>query len=275
MNRNETSVIIDPMVMGKIRDVSYNYMKLESSKIIAESLCDTINLNHLFNRICEHTDKKIVYGIKKRRGKEVVEIYLCYFKDEFSYEEYLDEVISLLILLGNNSNPDTHANIKQTMIDKQVTVVSYEFDESGDKMENYLDIYSLEGKTHRYNLSDDTLTCVSIYRGYSSNELKNVLEHLINVDCAPNVINDISRIIPTIEDESIVTNIVVHKKLAANGIGIYFSPVDITGLRLLLHDRFGKSLPNNDTLNDLVFGVHLDYDLTDGKVIGVGFCDYF
>jgi hypothetical protein len=116
--RKETSIILDPGTLRKIRDVSYNYIKLESSEIIADVFCDEIKLKALFNRICENTDKKINYAIKQIDNKEVVELYLYHIQKEFDYNVYLEEVISLFVLLSNNNNSVMHSNIKNAIIGK-------------------------------------------------------------------------------------------------------------------------------------------------------------
>jgi hypothetical protein len=277
MQREETSSILDPGRLSKIRDVSYNYIKLESSKIIADTFCDTIKLTDLFDRICENTDKKIVYSIKKKNAKDSVEIYLYYKPEEFSYQEYLDEVISLFTLLSGNNDPVKHSNIKKAMVDNQVGIVSYELDETGEHIVDYLDMYASKGETHRYNLNTDTLRFVSRYGGSMLIQLINYLNDTIkmNSEYVTNITNDISHIIPTMEDNPIQTIIGVHEKFLNNTLGVYCSPVDIKSFNTFLLERFGKNLPDNDTFKDLLFGFHLDYSLDDGTITGFGFCDYF
>jgi len=277
MQRNETSIILDPGQLTKIRDVSYNYIKLDSSRIIADSFCDTIALSALFNRVCQHTDKKIVYAIKRKGTKEVIELYLYYKPEEFSYQEYIDEIISLFTLLSGNNDSVKHSSIRQTMVDNQVGIVSYELDETGEHIVDYLDIYTSKKETNRYNLIDDTLTRVSIFRTIDSNDLSSYLTNTINMNSEykPNIVNDISHIIPAIRDTSTQTLIGVHEKILTNVIGIYCSPIDITSLNIFLLERFGKNLPENDTFKDLLFGFYLDYSLADGTMTGFGFCDYF
>ena len=118
MQRIETRSILNPINLTELCEVPYKYTKLTSAEIIGDSVSDTFKLKDLFNRICQITNKKIVYGIKKRRGKEVVELYLYAVMQELGYPAYLNEVITLLNFLSNTSE-DTCSHIKQTLMDNK------------------------------------------------------------------------------------------------------------------------------------------------------------
>jgi len=275
--RKETSIILDPGTLRKIRDVSYNYIKLESSEIIADVFCDEIKLKALFNRICENTDKKINYAIKQIDNKEVVELYLYHIQKEFDYNVYLEEVISLFVLLSNNNNSVMHSNIKNAIIGKKAFIVSYELDQTGNQLVDYLDMYTFEGETHRYNLNSGTFTLVSAGKTILPNDLTNYLNDTIqmNSEYIPNIINDMSRLSKMTVDASISNRFIVHKKIKNKSIGIYCSPIDINGLNTFLLERLGKTLPDNEIFKDLLFGAHIEYNIIDGKIYGFGFGDYF
>ena len=277
MQRIETRSILNPINLTELCEVPYKYTKLTSAEIIGDSVSDTFKLKDLFNRICQITNKKIVYGIKKRRGKEVVELYLYAVMQELGYPAYLNEVITLLNFLSNTSE-DTCSHIKQTLMDNKVGVVSYELDDTGKQVTGYLDMYTLQNETLRYNLIDRTLTHVSSHSGTLSHELRNNLSTRANInsDYIPNIMNDLLHITPTLEDSSIPRNVIIHNKTSTNSIGLYLDHIDFTQLNTLLIERFGKSLSNtNGVFTDLMFAVYLDYDLASGTISGFGFCDYF
>ena len=277
MQRTETSSILNPIDLTELREVPYKYTKLTSAEIIGDSVSDKFKLKDLFNRICKITNKKIVYGIKKRGGKEVVELYLYAVIQESGYPAYLNEVITLLNLLSNTSE-DTCSHIKQTMMDNKVGVVSYELDDTWKQVTGYLDMYTLQSETLRYNLSDRTLTRVSRHSGILSHELRNNLSKRANIngDYIPNIMNDLLDITPRLEDSSLPCKVIIHDKTSTNSIGLYLDYIDFTQLNTFLIKRFGKSLANtNGVFTNLMFAVYLDYDLASGKISGFGFFDYF
>lgn len=277
MQRTETSSILNPINLIESREVPYKYTKLKSAEIIGDSVIDKLKLKDLFNRICKITNKKIVYGIKKRGGKDVVELYLYMAMQDLEYPAYLNEVITLLNLLSNTSE-ETCAHIKQTMMDNKVGVVSYELDDTGKQVTGYLDMYTLKSETQRYNLNDRTLTRVSSHSSTFAHELRSNLSKRANINSnyIPNIMDNLLQIIPTLEDTPTTNGVIIHDKTATNSIGIYLSGIDFTCLNKFLIERFGKSLSNtNGVFTDLEFAVYLDYDLASGNIIGFGLFDYF
>jgi hypothetical protein len=188
--------------------VPYNYIKLDSSEVLVDTIFGNFKLKELFNRICQHINKRIVYGIKMMKGKEVIELYL--YRSEYAiYQDYINDVILLFTLLNNNTNIDTHSRIIKTMSDNPVYVVSYEIDDTGILNTDYLDIYVLplsreKNKTLRYNFNDNTLTCVSTFIDLPSYEVRSKLINHINSQYTSNIMNDILRIVPTVDDKNII-----------------------------------------------------------------------
>ena len=74
---------------------------------------------------------------------------------------------------------------------------------------------------------------------------------------------------------------IFHEKSYNNSIGIYLSSVNYTVLKYFLSKHFNglldhDVLSNDDGIfNDLLFSVHLDYDLSTGNISACGFFDYF
>ena len=299
MQRSQINYINNALSLNRIRDVPYSYIKLNSSEVLVDTIFGNFKLKELFNRICQHINKRVVYGIKMMKGKEVIELYL-YHSDYAIYQDYINDVILLFTLLNDNTNIDTHSRIIKTMSDNITCVVSYEIDDIGRLNTDYLDIYVLplstekyvlplptekyvlplskkKSKTLRYNLNDNTLTCVSTFIDFPSSELRSELTNRINSQYISNIMHDILHIVPTVDDKNIIeeNKIIIHDKICKNSIGIYTS-VGFAVLNTFLIERFGKSLPNNNGIfTDLEFGIHLDYNLDDGKICGFGFCDYF
>jgi hypothetical protein len=254
--------------------VPYYYSKLKSSNIIADTVCEKFKLKELFELICNNTNRRIVYSIKKRQEKEVVEIYLYYCDgvDRTSYTKYLDEILSFLALFGKEIDIDTRINLIKFIRQTTVTMVSYEFEDSKSFVLNHFDVYS-GNETFRYNLDNNTtIKRASTVLALSVDIMKNLNERIdINTDVKSNIMRDLLRILPKNSPGCFI-----HDNLDINSITFYFVLADFKLFELFVLEGFNKVLPNeNGVFNDLIFSVGLRFSLADGKINGYSLYDAF
>jgi hypothetical protein len=272
MQRPEINYIMGPQ--RKDIPVPYYYSKLKSSNIIADTVCEKFKLKELFELICNNTNRRITYSIKKRQEKEVVEIYLTYYnsEDQPSYTMYLDEVLSFLTLFGKKINVETRLNLLRFIQQKTATYVSYEFEESDSLILKHFDVYG-EYETFRYDLDNNTIIKrASSVRVLSVDIMKNLNERIdINTDIKSNIMRDLLRIFPTN-----APGCIIHENLDVNSITFYFVLADFKLFELFVLEGFNKVLPNESgVFNDLIFAVGMRFSLTDGKINGYSLYDVF
>ena len=274
MPRPEINYIMGPQ--RKDIPVPYYYSKLKSSNIIADTLCEKFKLKELFELICNNTNRRITYSIKKKHEKEVVEIYLTYYNgdvaDSASYAQYLDEILSFLVLFGKKIDADTRLNLLRFIKHKTTTYVSYEFEDSDALILKHFDVY-VENETFRYNLDNNTtIKRASTVLALSVDIMKNLNERIdINTDVKSNIMRDLLRILPKNSPGCFI-----HDNLDINSITFYFVLADFKLFELFVLEGFNKVLPNeNGVFNDLIFSVGLRFSLADGKINGYSLYDAF
>jgi hypothetical protein len=215
-----------------------------------------------------------MYSIKKKNDKEVVEIYLYYYngEDQTSYTKYLNEVLSFLELFGKKTDLDTRINLMKFIHQKNVTMASYEFEESDTIILKHFDVYS-GNETFRYDLDNNTtIKRASTARVKSLDIIKNMNERIdIDADVKASIVNGLLRIFP-----SNVPEIFIHDNLDMNSITFYFAMPDFRLFELFVLEGFNKVLPNESGMfNDLIFSVGVRFSLTDGKINGYSLYDAF
>ena len=272
MQRPEINYIMGPW--QKDIPVPYYYSKLKSSNIIADTVCEKFKLKELFELICNNTNRRITYSIKKKHEKEVVEIYLYYCDgvDRTSYTKYLDEILSFLALFGKEIDIDTRINLLKFIRQTTVTMVSYEFEESDTISLKNFDVY-VENATFRYNLDNNTTIKRASGVGVKLVDiLKSLNERIdINTDVKSNIMKDLLRILPKNSPGCIM-----HDNLDIHSITFYFSLPEFKSVELFVLEGFNKVLPNESgVFNDLIFAVGLRFSLTDGKINGYSLYDDF
>lgn len=284
MHKDQITCILNPITLRKVLDLSYNYVKFNSSEEITNKIITKFKLTDTFNNIIEHIDRPIVYGIKNKNSKLVVEIYSYYTDRQRGADvlEYLEDVLLLLSILNNSiDTASIRENFVETSIDKAINIVSFDIDENGLIDETYINLYSSEDIVYKYNIHDNSILNVGSFQSIDSINLTDFLNCKSYIKCeyTPNILVDLLDLCPNLQDVS--DHIIFHEKSYNNSIGIYLSSVNYTVLKYFLSKHFNglldhDVLSNDDGIfNDLLFSVHLDYDLSTGNISACGFFDYF
>jgi hypothetical protein len=284
MHKDNINFTLNPINLRKVLDLSYNYVKFNSSEEIVNKLITKFNLTDTFNIIIEQIDRPIVYGIKNKQNKLVVEIYLYYTDRQRGADilEYLEDALLLLSILNTSIETSSiRERFVETSLDKAINIVSFDIDENGRIDETYINLYSSEDIVYKYNLHDNSILNVGTFQTVDSINLKDFLncKSCIKCEYIPAIIVDLLDLCPNLQDVSDV--IIFHEKSYNNSVGIYLPPVNYTILKYFLSKYFNDllnhaTLSNDDGIfNDILFSVHLDYDLSTGNINSCGFFDYF
>jgi hypothetical protein len=287
MRNEEICIIIDPLFLRKIRDVSYNYVKYNSSEKIANDLISKFKLTDIFNVVMENTDRPIVYGIKNKDEKLVVEIYLYYTDRQrgCDIEEYYEDSLSLWSALNSSVNADDiRERFIKASLDKKITMCSFDIYEDGRIEDKFINMYSGDHKYCKYILDDNTIVEIGAeYVGLASTNLRAYLnsQPTIMQEHVPAIMDDLLVLCPNLEN--VCERVIFTHKRYINSIGIYLPPVNYDVFKGFIKKRFNGllrgdnlSIYNDDiTFKDLPFSIYMNYDLSTGMINACGFFDYF
>jgi hypothetical protein len=257
--------------------MSFNRLKLVTADIIADTLYENNKLKRLFRIVCRHTKCSILYAIKKKGDKRIIEIYFHYLPRFFltGMGEYHRQVMSILTEFRKDLKEEIHCNILKYISDNYVGLVAYEFDADDLSLLRCFDVYRFS-ETLRYNLDDTTLKLTSNFKPVCARDLRSCLIENCNInnDIISDVMDELLRVVPTLETTSHI--VMFHEKLYKDTLGIYLNSLDFDILKLFVLERFNKVLSNESgVFTGQYFGVYFNFSLTDGKVTGFGVYDHF
>ena len=275
MQHLETNSMYNNLIDDDLLDMSFNRPKLASADIIADTIYENVRLKYLFRLVCRHTNCKILYAIKQKNEKRIIEIYFHFLPRFFSLDGYHNQVMSILTAFRKNLTEDVYSNIIKYMRDNAVGLVAYEFDANDLSVLKCFDVYNYD-KTLRYNLDDNTLKLTSIFKPVLAINLRTCLYENSNIknDIIPDIMKELLRVVPTLETTT--HTIMFHEKLYKNTVGFYLNSLDFTILNSFVVERFNKVLSNESgVFTNEYFGVYFNFSLDDGTVNGFGVYDHF
>ena len=235
----------------------------------------------------ENTDRPIVYGIKNKDNKLVVEIYLYYTDRQrgCDIEEYYEDSLSFWSALNCSVNADDiRDRFIKTALDNNINIYSVDIYEDGRIEDKFINVYTGDHKYCKYILCDNTIVEIGAeYLGVASTNLRAYLNSQSSVrrEHVPAIMDDLLVLCPNLEN--VCEKVVFTHKRYINSIGICLPPVNYDIFKCFIKNRFSGLLTGDDlsiynddiTFKDLPFSIYMNYDLSTGTINACGFFDYF
>ena len=254
MHKSKINYVLNPLFLCKCIDLSYDYLKMDSTRNIASSIITKYNLCDLFNVITQVITRKIVYCIKNKNNKILVDIYLYYegSGDYYSpeYLDYINDAILLFTILNKDGESDSVRDcFTKISSENHPGIFSYDLNETGELCNEYITAYSNDD-VFKYNLKDFSYVQQCKVSNVLSCNLSEFMfkQVYLNNEFIPSIVNDLLCLFKNIYDETLNYRLIFSNNYQNNSVRIYLSSVNFDTLYLFLTERFGYQLTNEGNI---------------------------